>query len=450
MASELDDWITDKVERKFERNEDGKLELLVVHSYPKFQFKLTRGDWESAEARKNGRARPNREIIVRERFNEIHITVDAWEDVSYQWYTVYMFFLIITSIQGVLLVLAINTIRNKNKSANSLLSILLVLITIALLGRASTFDPNVFNWQPKLLFVPELILFTYGPIFYLYIHKLLVIEIKWKWVMPMFIPLIIQLILYLPYLRMDADTFIFRVIDRELFPYFALTGSAALVANTGYWFLFKKIVSKYSREVTSENQRKYVRFLRWVLGIKAVYLFIWLSIVVIYLAGRLFDIDLLFVAENLIDLLWVLFSLIIFALAYYAVKHPEVLREKRKYRDHALNQNEASHIQEKLVELLEHDKVYTEQDLTLESLAHKIPTGAHSLSRFINEQYGQSFTELINTHRVKEFIKRAEQEKTPHFLELALRVGFNSKPTFNRAFKKITGKTPREYFKGGA
>ena len=60
-----------------------------------------------------------------------------------------------------------------------------------------------------------------------------------------------------------------------------------------------------------------------------------------------------------------------------------------------------------------------------------------------------NFNEFINNYRVKEFQNRlANNEHASHtLLALALEVGFNSKTAFNRAFKKITGQTPREYVK---
>lgn len=448
LASDLDGWVTDLPGRKFEKQLNGELELLLKHRQDTIEYKLTRGTWDAVEARENGRARPNRFFIATRPFEEVRIKVDSWEDISYHPYTVYMFFLLVASIQGILLVVAINTIRNKNKVANSLLSVLLILITVSLLGRASTFDPDVFNWQPKLLFVPELILFTYGPLFYLYIHKLLVIPFRWKFGWLHFLPAIGQLALYLPYLPMERQTFIFRVLDKELFPYFAITGVLALFFNTLYWWLSWRLIFKYrAQDQLSEKQKRYVWFLRGILRIKAVYLGLWVLVVGIYLTGRIAGQDLLYLSENLIDILWLLFSLIIFALAYYAVKHPEVLRDKKKYRDHEMKPDEVAQIMQKLKYLLHEEKVFTQPDLTLERLAHKIPTATHTLSQVINEQYQQSFTDLINSHRVDEFVQQVNASGSRSYLEIALSVGFNSKPTFNRAFKKIKGQTPRAFFR---
>jgi len=448
LTADFDGWYPDITNRQFVKNDSGQLELTVKHDSDTIQFKITRGSWASVEARENGRAIPNHTFITTGPYSEVHVRVESWEDISYRWYIVYMFFLVLGAVQGALLIVAINTIRNKNKQANTYLSVLLGLITISLLGRASTFDPDIFTWQPKLIFVPEIILFTYGPIFYLYIHKLLVIDLSWKRMIPFFIPVLIQIGLYIPYLNEVNQELIYSIIDKELFPYFAITGVVALFLNAYYWFLFQRTIRNYRQEeVLSDKQKNYVRFLRWVLNLKAFYLFLWLLVVIIYGAGEILGVDLLFVSENLIDILWLLFSLIVFALAFYAVKNPEVLREKKKYQDNKLKTDEVKGVQDKLNDLLEKDKIYTKQDLTLESLAHMIPTATHTLSRIINEHYQQSFSDLINTYRVKEFTKRVEEKPDSSYLEVALGVGFNSKPTFNRAFKKVQGCTPRQYFK---
>ncbi len=447
LASNVDGWLPDLENRQFERLADGTYQLRITHDTDTLSFKITRGNWDAVEARDNGRALPNRVHYIKHTGEVVRVSVEVWEDISIGSYTIHMFFLLIMSIQGFLLIIAINTIRNQNKRANSILSILLVLITISLLGRASTFDPDLFTWQPKLIFVPELILFTYGPIFYLYIQKLLVVE-KTRNVWIHFIPAVLQIAIYIPYLLIDGQVLIYLIIDKELFPYFAISGFISLLFNGFYWWKCRELMIRYAnQDHLSEKQNKYLRFLNGVLNIKAVYLTLWFAAAVIFLTGEIFETDLLYISENLIDVLWLLFSLIIFALAFYAVKHPEVLREKKKYQDNKINPNEINQVKDKLLEILNKDNLYLRPDLTLENVAHMIPTATHTLSRVINEQFDQNFTELINTYRVNAFIERIESNPKDSYLEVALAVGFNSKPTFNRAFKKIKKCTPREYFK---
>jgi AraC-like DNA-binding protein len=65
----------------------------------------------------------------------------------------------------------------------------------------------------------------------------------------------------------------------------------------------------------------------------------------------------------------------------------------------------------------------------------------------INQGFRLNFNDLINQYRieaVKQKLKAGEQ-KTQTLLGIAYDCGFNSKATFNRAFKKATGQSPKEW-----
>ncbi|MCP4135886.1 MAG: AraC family transcriptional regulator, partial [bacterium] len=56
---------------------------------------------------------------------------------------------------------------------------------------------------------------------------------------------------------------------------------------------------------------------------------------------------------------------------------------------------------------------------------------------------------LKDEYRVKRLVEEVTGEdlKKRTILEIYLEYGFNSKSVFNTAFKKFTGKTPKEFFK---
>ena len=97
---------------------------------------------------------------------------------------------------------------------------------------------------------------------------------------------------------------------------------------------------------------------------------------------------------------------------------------------------------------MEVDKAFLDPALSLPDLAQKLQTNVHLLSRTINDGFDKNFRDFVNQYRVNTFIEKVNKEgyKNHTFLGIALDVGFNSKSSFNRSFKKITGKTPREYF----
>jgi AraC-like DNA-binding protein len=95
------------------------------------------------------------------------------------------------------------------------------------------------------------------------------------------------------------------------------------------------------------------------------------------------------------------------------------------------------------------EKPYLKSDLTLNELARLIGISSEELSILINEGKKMNFNEYINTFRVntvKEKIKNGEAENLS-LLGIAFDAGFNSKATFNRTFKKLTGKSPSDFYK---
>jgi AraC-like DNA-binding protein len=106
------------------------------------------------------------------------------------------------------------------------------------------------------------------------------------------------------------------------------------------------------------------------------------------------------------------------------------------------------HMQE-LTQLLDQQKPYLISELTLSQLAAMMTLNAGLLSKVINMGYNLNFNDFINSYRIKEVISKINNQhhKKVTLLGIALDSGFNSKATFNRAFKKQTGKTPVEYIR---
>ena len=97
--------------------------------------------------------------------------------------------------------------------------------------------------------------------------------------------------------------------------------------------------------------------------------------------------------------------------------------------------------------LLEENKIYTNANLTLSDIALHLNTNRNLISSIINQGFKMNFNDFINLKRVdavKEKIKKGEHIDNT-LLGIALDSGFNSKTTFNRAFKKHTSLTPKQF-----
>jgi len=126
---------------------------------------------------------------------------------------------------------------------------------------------------------------------------------------------------------------------------------------------------------------------------------------------------------------------------------PQIMPEK--YQKHKLKDSIAEQLKEKLQSHMETARPHFDNELTLAELAKQLETSTHHLSQLLNLHFQQSFSEFINDYRVEavkfEFSKLSQDKK--NILELALSCGFNSKGTFNNAFKRKEKMTPSEFRK---
>lgn len=104
-------------------------------------------------------------------------------------------------------------------------------------------------------------------------------------------------------------------------------------------------------------------------------------------------------------------------------------------------------LHQEMLAIFEKQKPYLQHDLSLPDLARMLGTNDHYLSQSINRHTGMNFFDLINSYRVNEFksLLRKPESNCKRILDLAYDSGFNSKTSFNRSFKKLTGMTPSEY-----
>ena len=106
-----------------------------------------------------------------------------------------------------------------------------------------------------------------------------------------------------------------------------------------------------------------------------------------------------------------------------------------------------SYLIEQLERHIKVNKPYLNPVLNLKELAGQLKTNSSELSFAINQHYQKNFNDFINELRVEEFIRLVKSEEGKNYTLLANAVdsGFNSKATFNRAFKKSKGVSPAEW-----
>lgn len=121
--------------------------------------------------------------------------------------------------------------------------------------------------------------------------------------------------------------------------------------------------------------------------------------------------------------------------------------EREKYARSGMTEAARRLIGERLQRRMSQRRDYLESDLRLNELAERIGTTPQLLSQYLNHMLGLSFFDYINGLRIAEVqdMMRSPAWAGRTLLELAHAAGFNSKSTFNTAFKNASGMAPSQW-----
>lgn len=126
------------------------------------------------------------------------------------------------------------------------------------------------------------------------------------------------------------------------------------------------------------------------------------------------------------------------------------LDEKMSIRQlDVFSESEIENLKNKLVNLLEDEKVYLDEEINLTELSSKIGISNKKLSELINHHFNTNFYNLINEYRINEVRKRFDKGDADKYTitSIAYDSGFQSKASFYRIFKQKAGVSPSEYIK---
>ncbi len=102
----------------------------------------------------------------------------------------------------------------------------------------------------------------------------------------------------------------------------------------------------------------------------------------------------------------------------------------------------------RLIEVMEVERAFTEQGLTIGALAARVGAPEHHLRALINRSMGhRNFSSFLNAHRIayaKSVLSDPAAARTP-VLTIAMDAGYASLAPFNRAFRLLEGRTPSDF-----
>jgi AraC-like DNA-binding protein len=145
------------------------------------------------------------------------------------------------------------------------------------------------------------------------------------------------------------------------------------------------------------------------------------------------------------------YSLFITMLVLYSLRYPyffNIIRAETsriRYSNSKVRGLNVKAVIERLQDLMETDKLYLDESLSLSKLSSILDLTPHQLSEILNSELDSNFNSFINNYRIAYAKNLLHSDLARTVLNIALTSGFNSKTAFNKSFYGTVGMTPSEF-----
>ncbi|AJH15269.1 AraC-type DNA-binding protein [Myroides profundi] len=127
-----------------------------------------------------------------------------------------------------------------------------------------------------------------------------------------------------------------------------------------------------------------------------------------------------------------------------------IYQEETKYERVQLSKDVLNRIDKKVNQIVLINRAYLNPNFKITDLALQTKVSRYYLAQYFSKIHNMNFREYINSLRIQEvleYIKSQEQKEKITVNELFFQSAFNSRTSFFKCFKSITGMTPAEYLK---
>lgn len=199
------------------------------------------------------------------------------------------------------------------------------------------------------------------------------------------------------------------------------------------------LISRYHRQLKERFSYQENINLNWLRGILSCFFII---LVVWTVSCYMIDVD--------YDNIYMVCSLAAWMfVSYFLFRHESVMEELNDFEGEPCHGEHESVGEEKSMaavvnRLFVEEKLYLNPRLKLSDVARLVGTNRTYLSRYFNQENGQTFYDYVNNLRVKHAEEMLLTTSLP-LLAIATESGFNSLSTFRRVFASTYGCTPAEY-----
>lgn len=351
------------------------------------------------------------------------------------------------------------TVKTKYKISNALFAVFLVLNAIDI-------SEPLFNMMvdgpSNLGMFRTTFAFLQIPVFYLYIISVCYsdFKLKPKYLLHLLPFLMVNLVLLPRFYTVDIASKISFIQNRQDMIEFQFIHILIHLQMVVYFIAVFRVLRKSKKLYLENYAGKSINSYNWLFQFSVV-------LTILYLVALLKNIfkfsDYPHISEGLKISLWVS-SLFIFCwYLFKALNNPDLFRnvdsklklvseivaEEKSSAPSTIDEREYHEELLKLKKYMEEEKPFLNSSLTIQDVSREIGIPTRELSVLINHQLGQHFYDFVNTYRIEnamDILKDSTKSKVT-ILEILYEVGFNSKSSFNTAFKKHTGNTPTQYRK---
>lgn len=358
-------------------------------------------------------------------------------------------------------------VNKKNHLARNYMIVLVLLITFQAILNA--FDTREFFLAaPHLSRISWLIPSLFGPLVYLFTVKLCSpVPVFKKTDLLHFIPFTLYFIALIPWFSQSASfkRAYFNNFELAMQDDFGFLNQFSILLILGYLIatlIFLKQFRKVLRNTFSEISRKK---LEWMSTFAYGVLFV-LALSIFGFYGHKWNLPVL---DSIYHYNYFFIVLLVYWIAYKALLQPAIFEipgippkeeheviispekipdePESKYLRSGLNDEQMEQLFKHLISYMKKEKPFLNPQINIYELAGMLNVKKHHLSQTINEKTGMNFFDFINSFRVEEIKQNLLKNNSSHLtlLGIALDSGFNSKATFNSAFKKLTGITPSDF-----
>ena len=311
------------------------------------------------------------------------------------------------------------------------------------------FSEIIVAGYPHLLHVGLTFILIPAPSFYLYVKSIAYSDFRLKkshllHLLPfVLVTAFFSVVFY--FYSAETKRFIFRnspFLPREFWVGFNILIFAQLLI---YNIAGLRVLSEYRKAIREQFSSIQNINLSWLNFILYGFLFSWLTSVLVFVNVFIPITD----GDTVTFINFLAFFIFFNIIFYKALIQPEIfsgVEERQKYQSSKLTAAEAEEYLSKLQTHMEKNKPYLNPTISLKDLADQLTIPPRHLSQIVNEHIRKNFYDFISQYRIEEakkMFRDSSIDKT--VLEVLFEVGFNSKSSFNTAFKKFTGVTPSKF-----